>query len=531
MGNSMTAAVFTLDPEGAQSSADELGPGTKLFLGQYVIEKFVNSGGFGIVYLAWNSLERQVIIKECFPSSYCRRIGTMVGARSRAQQDDFRSAVGQFMQEAVTLSKLSHPNIVKVHQVFEDNDTAYMAMDYVDGPDLLQTVEGSAPALRPDQIVTFLLRMLDAVGYVHAQGLLHRDVSPDNMLVDLATGNPVLIDFGASRKDVTRKTRAVSGLRVVKDGYSPQEFYVSGSKHGPFSDLYALAASFYHLISGEPPKTSRERLSAIAGREGDPLRPLAGRFAAYPDAFLRAIDKAMSVFPRDRFQSADEWFAMLQPEVTAVAVIEPQPVAVAVESPAPVAVDGPVEEPAIVSDIVVADEPAGDDSFADDALAPLAPADVEAAAAPVSPPPVAKPAGRGARDLLISSTAAVLLLAGLLSLPGMDPSQSAAAAPGESDGMAVTSLLRLPGGLAFEEVSTATGSKIVVADLPVGASTTLQQGDALLVYSATGETIGTAAVLREILRREMASGVTTYGFVILRGDSTIDVEFQLGVAG
>ncbi|MFM7446790.1 MAG: serine/threonine protein kinase, partial [Tabrizicola sp.] len=261
--------------------------GTQLLFGQYTITSFVNSGGFGIVYLATNSLDRTVIVKECFPSTYCRRVGTTVGPRSRGQADDFRAAVRHFVQEAVTLSQLNHPNIVKVHQVFECNETAYMAMDYVEGYDLLQTVEGSAPPLTPKEIIAHLNTMLDAVGHVHAQGLLHRDISPDNMILDVAKGQPVLIDFGASRKEVNRKSRAVSGLRVVKDGYSPQEFYVSGSKQSPCSDLYALAASFYHLISGETPKTSQERLSAIAGREGDPLRPLAGRFLGYPTEFLR----------------------------------------------------------------------------------------------------------------------------------------------------------------------------------------------------------------------------------------------------
>ncbi len=307
----MNAAALKIEEGEAGTSADELAPGTRLLFGQFTLQSFLNSGGFGIVYLAKDSLDRQVVIKECFPTAYCRRVGLSVGARSRAQVDDFQAVVRHFVQEAMTLSELDHPNIVKVHQVFEENDTAYIAMDYIDGYDLLQTVEGSAPPLRPKEVIAHLLTMLDAVGHVHAKGLLHRDISPDNMIVDRAKGQPVLIDFGASRKEVTRKSRAVSGLRVVKDGYSPQEFYVHGSKQAPCSDLYALAASFYHLISGETPKTSQERLAAIAGREGDPLRTLAGRFRAYPPAFLAAIDKAMAVFPRDRLQSVEEWREML----------------------------------------------------------------------------------------------------------------------------------------------------------------------------------------------------------------------------
>ncbi|NJS40244.1 MAG: serine/threonine protein kinase [Rhodobacteraceae bacterium] len=268
----MASAAHKMEEIGVESFADELKAGTKLLFGQFEILSFLNAGGFGITYIAQDSLQRRVVIKECFPSAFCRRTENLVTARSRQRQEEFRSIVALFMQEALNLSKLNHPNIVKVHQVFQDNETAYMAMDLVDGPDLLETVEGTAPRLTPEEITVALTKMLDALGYVHAQGFLHRDISPDNILLDRATGEPVLIDFGAARKDVTRKSRALSGLRVVKDGYSPQEFYISGSKQAPCSDLYALAATFCHMISGEAPRTSQERLSAIANREGDPNR-------------------------------------------------------------------------------------------------------------------------------------------------------------------------------------------------------------------------------------------------------------------
>ncbi|MCX7288264.1 MAG: serine/threonine-protein kinase, partial [Rhodobacterales bacterium] len=220
----MTSAAARMEEVGIESFADELQPGTRLLSGQFTIDSFLNAGGFGITYLARDSLDRRVVIKECFPSSFCRRNGTTVAPNTRQRESEFRSVVALFMQEAMTLSRLDHPNIVRVHQVFEDNDTAYMAMEYVNGPDLLETVEGKAPALAPDQITRVLHDMLSALDHVHAQGVLHRDISPDNILLDRTTGRPVLIDFGAARKDVTRKSRALSGLRVVKDGYSPQEF-------------------------------------------------------------------------------------------------------------------------------------------------------------------------------------------------------------------------------------------------------------------------------------------------------------------
>lgn len=507
-GKVMTAVARKIDQIDFGSNADELPAGTKLLFGQFTIESFVNSGGFGIVYIARDSLDRQVVIKECFPSTFCRRIGVTVGARSRSQQDDFRSAVQSFLQEAVTLSKLDHPSIVKVHHVFEENDTAYMAMDFVDGPDLLQTVEGSARPLTPKDIVSHLTTMLDAVEHVHAQGLLHRDISPDNILLDKATGRPVLIDFGASRKEVTRKSRALSGLRVVKDGYSPQEFYVQGSKQTPSSDLYALAASFYHLISGETPKTSQERLSAIAGREGDPLRPLAGRFKAYPLAFLQAIDKAMAIFPRDRLQSVADWRAMLGTDGSVVHLApETTRVTSRPETPAPA--------------VATATGAAG---------------------------PTAAPATIGARNLLVMSAAAVLLLAGLLSLPLVlrptGPAASATVTPSDlstlagvasanaaSQGLLVTNMLRLPGGLAFEMVETPTGTETIVSAVPEGMGNTVAVGDVLLVYAPTGETLGTGTALRNILTREFATGVTTYSFVIRRSDGTMNAEIRLGVSG
>lgn len=590
----MTSAAARIDDIGEERFADELKPGTKLLYGQFTIESFLNSGGFGITYLARDSLSRRVVIKECFPASFCRRIDNAVGPRTRQRQDEYRSIVNLFLQEAQNLARLDHPHIVKVHQVFEDNETAYMAMDYIQGPDLLETVEGKIPRLDPQEIIRILEKVLDAVGYVHDQGLLHRDISPDNILLDTATGNPVLIDFGASRKELTRKSRALSGLRVVKDGYSPQEFYIAGSKQAPCSDLYALAASFYHLITGDTPRSSQERLSAIANREADPHQPLAGRVKGYPAEFLAAIDKAMSIFPRDRIQTAAEWQAMLRPAPASADIRTLRPVA----DPVPVA-----EAPAPVV------EPLPD-------VSPPIPA--QAAAAP----------GRMRRDILILAAAGMLLLAALLAvmmnrfgpsaLTGAETSPSQVAGlpqiaadapftlyrtvrlpfvaapadptvvadvlptspqwmqPGQrlvevngqpiQDGAALPTMLgqgvdlatvselkaiigyeatpgadivrkmetlpvvvemRLANGLAFNMVDTPTGTQTVVAAVPAGAETDLQVGDVLLVYRATGETIGTTGALSAILERELSGGVATFGFTVQRRGSTLDAIFRL----
>jgi serine/threonine protein kinase len=215
-----------------------------------------------------------------------------------------------FMREARSIAKLRHPNIVGVHRIFEDNETAYMVLDLIHGRDLLSLIKDEDDILSPLQVKEVLVKTLDAVKLVHQNDLLHRDLSPDNILLD-KWGSPVLIDFGAAREEASRETRAVSAVLVVKDGYSPQEFYFAGGKQSPSSDLYALGATFYHLISGEAPPNSQTRMAEFAGNNPDPCEPLAGRFPAYDAEFLEAIDKAMMIIPKARLQSAREWLNLI----------------------------------------------------------------------------------------------------------------------------------------------------------------------------------------------------------------------------
>lgn len=321
---------------------DELQPGTKLLKGQYTITRYLNSGGFGITYLARDSLDRNVVIKECFPGSFCRRSKTLVAARSRAHTAELRSVVQLFVREARNLAKIVHPNIVAVHQVFEDNGTAYMAIDFIDGLDLQQVIDGQGHLPKPDEIVMITEKLLAAVGFIHANDMLHRDISPDNILVD-KKGEPILIDFGAAREQASQRSRAMSALRVVKDGYSPQEFYIAGSEQGPWSDLYALGATLYHLISGEAPVNGQARLAALAEDRPDPYEPLVGRFAGYPPGFLAGIDKALNTLPKQRVQSATEWLSLFHSTVTAA----PAPRDTVVAAPQRVVVSAQVvlEEP------------------------------------------------------------------------------------------------------------------------------------------------------------------------------------------
>ncbi|NOD85049.1 serine/threonine-protein kinase [Ruegeria sp. HKCCD6119] len=288
-----------------------LQPGAKLLRGQYEILRYLSNGGFGITYLARDSLERDVVIKECFPGALCRRNGDLVEPNDPSFKDDLRSIIDLFIQEARNHARLVHPNIVDVHQVFEDNDTAYIAMDLIRGCDLLDYVENPENDGGPDFIVQVTEKMLSAVSFIHQSGMLHRDISPDNILID-ENGDPVLIDFGAAREQAANKSAALLTLRVIKDGYSPHEFYVRGADQGPSSDLYVLAATLYHAISGERPIDGQSRLNAFNNGQDDPYTPLTGRFEGYPDGFLEAIDKAMEVHATDRLQSALDWLRMFR---------------------------------------------------------------------------------------------------------------------------------------------------------------------------------------------------------------------------
>lgn len=301
--------VHTNEPTSEMSEA--LTEGDLLLGDQFTILSRLGSGGFGITYLAKdNYLDRKVVIKECFPEVFCCRTGTSVHVRSTSNLEKFRSIVSMFAREARSIAKLRHPNIIGVHRVFEDNETAYIALELVDGHNLLEIIESKSGGLPAEQVKDILIQLLDAVQVVHEQDLLHRDISPDNILLDKA-GKPVLIDFGAAREEASRETRALSMVLVVKDGYSPHEFYFAGGKQTPSSDLYALAATFYHLITGKAPPNSQIRMADVAAGNPDPCTPLVGRFNTYDDTFLKAIDKAMSVLPKDRLQSAEEWRAII----------------------------------------------------------------------------------------------------------------------------------------------------------------------------------------------------------------------------
>jgi serine/threonine protein kinase len=188
-----------------------------------------------------------------------------------------------------------------------------MALDYVDGLDLLDLLDDGKKQFGPEETRHILMKILGAIEFIHSRNILHRDISPDNILID-RTGNPILIDFGAAREKATKGSRVLSAVLMVKDGYSPQEFYIAGTPQGPASDIYALAATFCYVMTGEAPPNSQTRLAAIAAKREDPYRPIAGRVKNFDPNFLAAIDKALSIFPKDRLQTATEWMEEIDVE-------------------------------------------------------------------------------------------------------------------------------------------------------------------------------------------------------------------------
>lgn len=320
--------ILNIDSDGAADCA--LAPDTVLGRGGYVVNELLGQGGFGITYLAHDlSLDREVVIKECFPESLCHRDGQNVVVRSAAQRIHFEKCVEMFMREARSIAKLAHPNIVHVHSIFEDNSTAYMVLDLIEGSDLFDYLDDPAKQLSPQEIHDLTSQVLNALKVVHGQNLLHRDISPDNILYSRRTG-PTLIDFGSAREFAAAREKVKTTLLAVKDGYSPFEFYVAGAAHSPASDFYALGGTIYHLVAGDAPPSSQIRHAAVHNGEPDPYAPLAGRFPDYDPQFLAAIDTALALPVAQRIQSVDDWLGRIAQakkpsEATKALPSKPQP--------------------------------------------------------------------------------------------------------------------------------------------------------------------------------------------------------------
>ncbi len=313
-----------------QLPAGELPPGWTLLGGQYEIVRLIASGGFGITYLAKDTLGRDVAVKECFPLGLAQRQAAThaVSATSAGTSEHFETARAQFLREARMLAALRHPNVVHVQTLFEENGTAYMAMDFIHGRDLQEEIVGADGGMSAPRVLELARDLLGALDYVHGQGVLHRDIKPQNIRID-QFGMPMLIDFGAARAETQARSRMAGTFRVVTDGYSPHEFYVSGAPQGPHSDLYALAATLHHVITGAAPVAADERASAIATGNADPYRSIADKHPEHDGRLLHLIDRALRMTPADRPDNAAAWLNTLTDAPTTlvapVATAEPAP--------------------------------------------------------------------------------------------------------------------------------------------------------------------------------------------------------------
>lgn len=297
-----------------QQQADELQCGFKLLHGQYQIEGALSSGGFGITYLARDSLDRRVVIKECFAAGICDRAGGLVTPISPPYAKQYKTVLRHFLREAQWLARSVHPGIVGIHQVFRENNTAYIAMEFIDGIDLVTLREEQPKRVNNALLQDILEQALGTLAFIHGLGILHRDISPDNFLLG-SDGTVTLIDFGAASGDQPDQDAGPDPVLAVKDGYSAHELYQQDMPQRPASDLYSLGATLYYLVTGTPPPKSRHRLDALAAGNPDPCLALSEGFPDFDPDFLGSIDKAMSVLPGVRYQSAQEWLDELQVKI------------------------------------------------------------------------------------------------------------------------------------------------------------------------------------------------------------------------
>lgn len=276
-------------------------------IGNFRIEKVLGIGGFGIVYLAIQDVvARKVAIKEFFPAVMVDRMqGQTVKLRTTSDLSLFDTGMKSFVNEAIILSSLSHPSLVQVLHFWQENGTAYMVMPYYEGEPLSEKMKDKTFEVSVDFIGKILDGLLPALEYLHQQNIYHRDISPENIFV-LKNGSPMLLDFGAARQIVEEGMNVTA---MLKPSYAPIEQYDKTAKQGAYTDIYALCATLYHLITKKQPQASvtRNLNNYMSILMDDPLL-----VAQYPLGLLKAIDAGLQILPDARPQTIAEWRKILQ---------------------------------------------------------------------------------------------------------------------------------------------------------------------------------------------------------------------------
>lgn len=277
----------------------QLSPGSMLH-DKYLVGQVLGQGGFGITYIGRDLiLDRRVAIKEFYPSEYVSRntvYSTHVFARKARDNSTFQDGVQRFLAEARALARFQDvPGIVKVLDYFEDNSTAYIVMEYLEGYTLKELLQSRS--FNSDEVFQLLRPVIHALKIIHSENVIHRDISPDNIMI-LENGSAVLMDFGASY-DVHNQYKNTSV--VLKEGYAPPEQYYAEGDVGPWSDIYALCATIYTTITKEKLPNSIDRTTESCGLE------LIGRKYSLTKSQERVLKKGLEINRKDRYQSIEDF--------------------------------------------------------------------------------------------------------------------------------------------------------------------------------------------------------------------------------
>ena len=310
------------DPKTAKNAEYALTPGT-ILAGKYLVGKVLGQGGFGITYIGWDiPLERKVAVKEYYPSGQVSRSpGTrnLTWYTTEAAEQARRDGMRMFLKEARKMSRADGiPGVVRVLDLFQENVTAYIVMEFIEGVTLKAKLQQTGP-LPWEQVRELFLSVIQTMAQVHKAGLVHRDLSPDNIML-LPNGGVKILDLGAA-KDLSINSGA-SSMQVAKSGFSPLEQYTQRGGSGPWTDVYSMAATIYYTLTGKLPPNAIDRL------DKDTLSWENAALLALPPQALKALQKAMAVQAQNRIQSMDELGAGLSAQETHPSVTknpEPKP--------------------------------------------------------------------------------------------------------------------------------------------------------------------------------------------------------------